>query len=65
VRNQAIEFRGSEKLGKGTKKAYSTIRETVPMLREDRVLSEDIEKIRKIVKTGIILNEVEKTLEIS
>jgi len=62
---QAIEFRGSEKLGKGTKKAYSTIRETVPMLREDRVLSEDIEKIRKIVKTGIILNEVEKTLEIS
>jgi len=62
---QAIEFRGSGKLSKGTKIAYSTVRKTVPMLREDRILSEDIEKIRKIVKTGIILNEIEKTLKIS
>ena len=61
---QAIEFRGSEKLGKGTKIAYSTIRKTVPMLKEDKVLSEDIEKIRQIVKTCIILNEIEKTLKI-
>ena len=39
---QAIEFRVSEKLGKATKIAYSTIRRTVPMLKEDRALSEDI-----------------------
>lgn len=38
---QAVEFHGSEKLGKGTKIAYSTIRKTVPMLSEDRVSSED------------------------
>jgi histidine ammonia-lyase len=47
---QAIEFRGPKKLGKGTKKAYTTIRKTVPTLKEDRVLSEDIEKIRQIMK---------------
>jgi len=35
---QAVEFRGPEKLGKGTKIAYSTIRKTVPMLEKDRVL---------------------------
>lgn len=37
---QAVEFHGSGKLGKGTTMAYSTIRKTVPMLSEDRVLSE-------------------------
>jgi len=47
---QAVEFHGSEKLGKGTKMAYSTVRKTVPILKEDRVQSEDIEKIRQIVK---------------
>lgn len=58
---QAIEFRGAERLGKGTKIAYSIIRKTVPMLKEDRVLSDDIEKLRRIVKDGIILNEIMKT----
>jgi len=61
---QAVELRGSEKLGKGTKIAYSTIRKTVSMVKEDRILSKDIERIRQIVKNSIILNEIEKTLEI-
>lgn len=51
---QAVEFRGSEKLGKGTKIAYSTLRKTVSMLKEDRVLSEDIGKIKQIVKKSIL-----------
>lgn len=57
---QAVEFRGSEKLGKGTYAAYSAIRKAVPMLREDRVLAEDIEKIRQIIKNCAILKEIEK-----
>jgi len=61
---QAIEFRGPEKLGKGTKIAYVTTRKTVPKLKEDRVLSEYIEKTRQTVKNGLILNEIEKTLRI-
>lgn len=52
---QAIEFRGPEKLGKGTKIAYATIRKTISMLKEDRVLSEDIEKIRQLIKRLIIV----------
>ena len=55
---QAIDFRGSEKLGKGTKIAYTIIRRTLPMLKEDRVLSEDMEKIKRMIKKGIILNEI-------
>jgi histidine ammonia-lyase len=51
---QAVEFHGSEKLGKGTKMAYATVRKTVPMLSEDRVLSEDIEKTRQMVKKSIL-----------
>lgn len=49
---QAIEYRGPEKLGKETKKAHTTIRKTVPTLKEDRVLSEDIEKIKNLIKNG-------------
>jgi histidine ammonia-lyase len=51
---QAIEFRGSEKLGKGTKMAYATIRKVTPILKEDRVLSDGIEKIRQMIREGII-----------
>jgi histidine ammonia-lyase len=61
---QAIEFRSSEKLGKGTNIAYSTIRKGVPPLKEDRVLSEDIEKVRQTVKNGKILKEITETLKI-
>jgi len=51
---QAIEFRGSENLGKGTKTAYTTIRKAVPMLLEDKVLREDMEKIKQLVKKGAL-----------
>jgi histidine ammonia-lyase len=61
---QAVEFRGPEKLGKGTKTAYATLRKAVPMLKEDRVLSEDIEKAKQMVKNGIILKVTEKTSKI-
>jgi len=61
---QAIDFRGSRKLGKGTKIAHATIRRIVPALKEDRVLSEDIEKLRQTVRKRIIVNAVEKQLKI-
>jgi histidine ammonia-lyase len=52
---QAIEYRGAEKLGRGTKKAYEAVREKVSVLKEDRVLSEDIEKIKSLVESGKIV----------
>jgi histidine ammonia-lyase len=41
---QAIEYREPERLGKGTRVAYVTVRNKVPMIEEDRVLGKDIEK---------------------
>ncbi|MEM3616634.1 MAG: histidine ammonia-lyase [Candidatus Bathyarchaeia archaeon] len=55
---QAIEYRGPEKLGKGTKKAYMKIRETVPPLKEDRPLNPDIEKLKTIIKEGTLTKEL-------
>jgi histidine ammonia-lyase len=50
---QALEYRGPEKLGKGTRKAYEMIREKVPALKEDRALSNDVEKIKSLIERGI------------
>ncbi len=61
---QAIEFRGPEKLGKGTRTAYFTLRKRVPMLKEDRPLSGDIEEVRQIIRAGTILREIGETPEI-
>jgi len=55
---QAIEFRGPEKLGKGTRIAYKNIRKIVPKLKEDRVLSDDIEKIRLEIRKNVFLEEI-------
>jgi len=57
---QGIDFRGPEKLGKGTKAAYSLIRKRVPMLREDRVLAKDIEKVVELIRSKEILDIVGK-----
>ena len=61
---QAADLRGADKLGKGTKIAYSTIRSSVPMLKEDRVLSDDIKKICEIIKMGRLVREVEKAVRL-
>lgn len=55
---QAIEYRGPEKLGKGTKKAYRKIRETAPPIKEDRPLNPYIEKLKIIIKEGTLTKEL-------
>jgi histidine ammonia-lyase len=47
---QGIEFRGAEKLGKGTRAAYNVIRKKVPPLREDRVVYKDIETVKTLIR---------------
>ncbi|MGQ9565840.1 MAG: histidine ammonia-lyase [Candidatus Bathyarchaeales archaeon] len=49
---QAVDFRGAEKLGKGTRATYELLRKHVPILKEDRVLSGDIETLKTIVHKG-------------
>ncbi|MEM2281369.1 MAG: histidine ammonia-lyase [Candidatus Bathyarchaeia archaeon] len=54
---QAIDIRGPEKLGKGTRKIYTKIRSLVPMIKEDKVIGKDIEKIRQTIQNGTLLEK--------
>ena len=57
---QALEF--NKPSGKGTIKAYETIRGLVKPLKDDRTLYQDIEKVYNLVHDGIFLDEVEKII---
>jgi len=61
---QGIDFRGSDKLGKGTKVAFSLLRQFVPMLREDRVLSTDIEAVVGLIRSERLVNAIEKIVDV-
>ena len=46
--------------GRGTMEAYRIIREKIPYLSEDRVISEDIETMVDLIRTSRIVDAVEK-----
>ncbi|MFP3984780.1 MAG: histidine ammonia-lyase [Candidatus Bathyarchaeia archaeon] len=46
---QGVEFRGADRLGKGTKMAYELLRKNVSALEEDRAVGEDIEIVRALI----------------
>jgi histidine ammonia-lyase len=60
---QGIDYRGASKAGKGTKAAHSLIRKRVPILEEDRVISVDIEAIRELIRSGELIDAVEKAMK--
>ncbi|MEA2090052.1 MAG: histidine ammonia-lyase, partial [Thermoproteota archaeon] len=61
---QAIDFRGSDKLGEGTKTAYSMVRKVVSTLKEDRVLHKDIEAVvERLVRNSRFVEAVANVLE--
>lgn len=57
---QAFDLRKPKKPGRGTSIAYNVIREKVEYLEEDRPLHEDIKAIEELIKSGKIVEEVEK-----
>jgi histidine ammonia-lyase len=59
---QAIDYRGPEKLGKGTKAAYELLRMHVSVLKDDRVLSGDVEALKTIIHDGDFVNAAENTV---
>lgn len=59
---QAVDLRGNKGLGKGTEIVYNTIRESVAVLEEDRVMYPDLDKCNDILKTNVIVEKVEKIL---
>lgn len=54
---QGVDFRGVEKLGKGTKKAYLVIRKRVSPLKEDRAIYRDIETVKNMIRNGELPTE--------
>ncbi len=60
---QALDFRKSEySFGKGTQKAKDVIRKYVEFLDIDRPLYKDHTTMKELVRSGEILDEVEKTV---
>jgi histidine ammonia-lyase len=59
---QALDLRGPAKCGKGTRAAYNKIREKIPVVREDRVLSGDIEALANMISDSQILQAVEAAI---
>jgi histidine ammonia-lyase len=57
---QAMDLFTNMKAGEGTRIAYGVIRDTVPHLERDRVLSGDIGAIVNLLRSGKILREVEE-----
>jgi histidine ammonia-lyase len=49
IASQAVDFRGSKFLGKGTKVTYTKIRENIQFAQIDRTFSQDIDKIENLL----------------
>ena len=60
---QGIDYRGPNKAGKGTKAAHSLVRKKVSILKEDRVISPDILAAAELIRSGKIIEVVEKAIQ--
>ncbi|MGO1369474.1 histidine ammonia-lyase [Senegalia sp. (in: firmicutes)] len=60
---QAIDLRGNNGLGNGSEVAYNLVRSEISVLKEDRIMNEDIEKMEEIIKDESFIIEIEKKLE--
>jgi len=60
---QGMDHRGASRAGEGTRAAHSLIRKKVPILKEDRVLSKDIEAIVGLIRSGDIVDSVERVMK--
>jgi histidine ammonia-lyase len=59
---QALDLFTNMKPGKGTLAAYQVIRQAVPHLEKDRILSSDFAAVKTLMRKGKILNRVEKQI---
>ena len=59
---QAIDLFTNTKAGDGTLAAYEVIRTSVDYMKEDRLLSKDIAKVKELLEDGAIVKAVEDTI---
>ncbi|GAB4192654.1 MAG: histidine ammonia-lyase [Simkaniaceae bacterium] len=57
---QAVEIRGIELLSRGTRAAFDCVREVVPYLSKDECLTDHLEELSRLIRSGKILRKVEK-----
>lgn len=60
---QAAEHRGLHLLGKATQRAVELTREIVPYLQSDQVLTDYLEQLAELIKSGRLLEQVETCLD--
>lgn len=60
---QAVDLRGSIRLGAGTRAAADAVRRTVPFLKEDAPLSQFVEALGEQVRTGALLEAAESAIK--
>jgi histidine ammonia-lyase len=62
---QAVEFRGWQNLGEGTKRVYHTIRSKIPKLEEDRQLDREIEiVVRELIQNGKLVEAIKEVVSL-
>jgi len=59
---QAMDLFTNMKPGEGTLIAYKIIRDEVPHLEKDRIISKDIETMVNVMRSGKILKEIERAV---
>ena len=59
---QALDLFTNLKAGAGSIDAYRVIRKHIPHLKEDRIISNDIEMMYNLVHDGKIVSSVEKKI---
>jgi histidine ammonia-lyase len=59
---QAMDLFTNIKPGEGTLVAYKAIRDAIPPLDKDRILSKDIETMMHLMRSGKIIEEVERVV---
>ena len=59
---QALDLLTKGRPGRGTEAAYRVVRERVPRLDADRVLSQDIETMVELLRDGGIIQEVQRAV---
>jgi histidine ammonia-lyase len=57
---QALDLFTNMKPGEGSLAAYTAIRNVVPHLEKDRILHDDIHKVKELMRNGVIIDAVEQ-----
>lgn len=59
---QGIDLRGNKGLGKATDVVYNTVREQISILKEDRIMSLDINTCEEILESNVLVDKAEKAI---